>query len=572
MKKILTNVMALAMVAGLACSTAACGTTVVEEVDENKTQLYIASYSGGGGYKWLDEAVERFEEKYATKSFEEGKTGAQIIVDHSKGYSASKSETYITSGGFDLHFVPTPYISLAKSGNLLDLTDMITETNSHDNKSIESKMNDDVKNFMKVDGKYYGLPYYDSFSSVTYDADLFKEKKLYFSNQVDDADTTYPDTNAFAVAASATLSCGPDAVYGTYDDGLPSTFQEFYKLMDKMIEQGVTPFAFTGMSDHYTNMLMNALSANYMGVDAMKTHINFNSNGKKVEIVTGFNGETPIIEPIELTEENAYLIKSSAGLYYAAEFCEKVFTDTRYYDTTAAKGSTSNIGAMECYLKSGWEPSTPTPIAMLIEGSYWYGEAESEGVIERTRKFDPSGNNGVKNVKNMPLPHQYAGSVTPKAEGEAPIAPVLAQNSAVVVADSKMPSERVSLAKLFLQFCYSDEELVKAEFSNNGIGRALTYDTSSIQDDLPTYAKSVNAMKTQAVENGTTYLHNSQHRIYLAHAEFGRATNGGYWTTSLTGADYAIVYQAFKTEKCSAKEYFEGLKITKNMWDNNYLK
>ena len=144
MKKLLTNVMALAMVAGFACSTASCGTKVVVDVDETKTQLYIASYSGGGGYKWLDKAVERFQEKYGNTSFEEGKTGVQFIVDHSKGYASSKSETYITTGGFDLHFVPTnSYISLAKSGHLMDITDVITENNVNDNKTIESKMEEE---------------------------------------------------------------------------------------------------------------------------------------------------------------------------------------------------------------------------------------------------------------------------------------------------------------------------------------------------------------------------------------------------------------------------------------------
>lgn len=568
MKKLLTNVMALAMVAGFACSTASCGTKVVVDVDETKTQLYIASYSGGGGYKWLDKAVERFQEKYGNTSFEEGKTGVQFIVDHSKGYAVAKSETYITTGGFDLHFVPTTsYISLAKSGHLMDITDVITENNVNDNKTIESKMEEEVKNYMKVDGKYYGLPYYQSFPSVSYDADLFAEKKLYFSNQLDSADTEYPGTNAFAVSESATLSCGPDAVYGTYDDGLPSSFHEFYKLMDKMLMQGVTPFTFPGASDHYTNNLMAALSANYMGVDAMKTHINFNSNGKEVEVVTGFNGDNPIIENIVLTEDNAYLVKSSAGMYYAAEFCHKVFSDTQYFDMTAAKGSSSNISSMERFLKSGWEPTSPTPIAMIIEGSYWYGEAESEGVLERARRFDPSGNNGVKNIKNMPMPHQYAGTVTPKEEGEAPISQVLAQGIAYAVADSKMPSGRVALAKAFLQFCYSDEELVKAELSNNGISRPLNYDTSSIQDELPTYAKSVNAMQTQARENGTSYLHRSQHPILYSNPEFERLTNSAYWHTTLVGETYGNPFKAFISTKCSARDYFKGLELTQATWE-----
>ena len=49
------------------------GTDVV-----GKTTIKVGTYDGGLGMDWLSDAAKRFEEKYANKSFEEGKTGVAV--------------------------------------------------------------------------------------------------------------------------------------------------------------------------------------------------------------------------------------------------------------------------------------------------------------------------------------------------------------------------------------------------------------------------------------------------------------------------------------------------------------
>ena len=565
MRKFLTNVMSITLVAGLTFGATSCkgiGERIVVDVDTTKTQLYIASYSGGGGYKWLDDAIERFQEKYKDYSFEEGKVGAQIIPDHSKLYSTSKVPESLATGGFDVYFAPGDYYDFAERNYLMDITDIVTGINPNDNKTIESKMNDETQSRWKMNGKYYGLPYYYWIAGVSYDADLFKENRLYFSNQLDEGDLDYPGTNAFVTSKNPTnLSCGPDGVFGTYDDGLPSTYQEFYKLMARMASgdggEVIIPFAFTGQYTHYTNIMINALEANMVGVNGMKTTVDFNSHGEAVDIVTGFNGDEPKYEGTVLTEGNAYLLKSSLGLYYACEFCDKVFTNRSYYDAKAASESSSNITVQEMFLKSGNDGSTP--IAMLIEGSYWYNESISEGAMGRAIKY------GEKNIKFMPLPHQYAGTVTPRAE---PMGQVMITSSANAMIAADIPSERINLAKTFLQFCYSDDELVKAELSNNGIGRDLVYDTSSISDQLPTYAKSLNDISTQAIACGTIFSDMSLHPIARKNtAYWNRTQTGSYWKSSFNGSSYDSVVTAYKNGKATAKSYFEGLKLDSGVYN-----
>jgi len=572
MRKLSTKILAGSMVISVLCSAVACniGTTVIEDVDKSKTQLYIASFSGGAGYKWMDDVEVRFEEKYAETSFEEGKKGVQVIIDHSK----SNKGTSIGTNDFDLYFTGgVTYFDAVASNLLMDISDVVTGVNPNDNKTIESKLTTEKQNALKVNGKYYAIPYADYYNGISYDAGLFNDYKLYFSNQLDTSDTTYPGTNKFVTAKNAkNLSCGPDAVYGTYDDGLPSTYQEFYKLMDRMIKgaggEKITPFAFTGVSTHYTNMLIHALSANYVGATGWNANFIFDSKGTEVEIVTDFVNGQPVVGKVAIDENNAYKLKSSLGIYYASEFCEKVFTNEQYFDTTCASESSTNLATMERYLRSGWDSASPTPIAMIIDGSYWFNEAISEGIVDRVRKLDPEGNNNVKDVRFMPLPHQYAGTVTPQ---ETPVSQVLVNNGLhFAVMNAKTPVERIEVAKLFLSFCYSDEELAKAELSNNGVARGLIYDTSSIQNDLTPYAKALNSMKNQAIENNTMLDGFSQHPIYAKNGRYFEINTGDYWKTSLD-ADYSDVYTAFYSTKCSAKDYFQGIQISESLWKSNFM-
>lgn len=573
MKKFFTNLIAISLTLGVALGATACGIGVVDEgsVDNSKTQLNIASYSGGGGYKWLDDAIKRFEEKYKDFSFEEGKMGVEIHAYHDKLYSQSKTIDDIATSDKDIYFAPASYQQMARGTDMMDITSWITESSTFDSKTIESKMDDSTKEILKVNGNYYGLPYYDFFPGATYDAGLFEEKNLYFSDQTDT-----DGTKKFVSKTYKTKSCGPDRAFGTYDDGLPSSYQEFYKLLDQMVKMGVIPFAFNGGATHYTNMLMAGLTANLVGVEGMKANVNFDSNGTPVEIVTSFDGNTPVIGNIVLTEENAYLIKQSAGLYYASEFCEKIFSNTQYFDIKSAAETSQNISAMDRFLRSGWDQRiSQNYIAMIIEGSYWYNEAISEGVMDTAKKYDPSGNGGVKDLKFMPFPHQYAGTVTPVAEGEQPESQVLLSVSqAYCFARKEMPEERKEVAKLFVQFCYSDEELALAELSNNGVSRSLNYDTTSIQNNLPTYAKSLNEMKDQASKNGTLFITQSQNHIFLKHNEFALAQNDSYWRSSPSGKSaVSTVYDAFfgGKDKLTAKEYFQGLAISESSWRQDYV-
>lgn len=572
MKKTITHILALSMVASIGLSATSC-VQPINPIDEGKTQLYIANYNGGTSYGWLEDAIARFVEKHKNTSFEEGKSGVEIIKDDNKSYSGATLATSVPANDdWEIYFSSAvPYEDLVSENALLDITDLVTETvNEQDGKTIESKITQSYKDALVVDGKYYAIPLYEAYTSaVTYDAGVFKDKNLYFSNKLDASDDTYPGTNAFVESVNDTKSCGPDGVYGNYDDGLPSTYHEFYKLMDRMVKIGVTPFVFTGHSSHYTNQLPGALFANYVGKDAASTVYDFDSNGKKVEIVTGFNGETPIVEEMVLTVDNANKIKSSLGMYYAAEFCTKVFSDTRYYDTTSASKTYTNLMAMERFLKSGLDGGKY--IGMIIEGNWWYNEAKAANLFEALKESYAS-TYQKKDFRYMPLPHQYAGTVTPR-EAENALAPVmLDQGGNYAFINANIPENHIKVAKAFLSFVYSDEELITSTQGTNGVIKAVEYDLTGIIENAHPYAKSVLEMRAEAKRMGSFDNAFSTNPIYVNNKlDWSFATTGRFFMSTSNGRETQDVLSAFKASvKPTAKDYFLGFAVSDSTWNTKF--
>ncbi len=83
--------------AALLTSMAVCGAAAgcsprkeQEQINTDKTQLYVGTFDGGFGDDWLYGVKARFEEKYKDVSFEEGKKGVQVYITAEANYRADK--------------------------------------------------------------------------------------------------------------------------------------------------------------------------------------------------------------------------------------------------------------------------------------------------------------------------------------------------------------------------------------------------------------------------------------------------------------------------------------------------
>ncbi|MBO7178667.1 MAG: hypothetical protein J6V69_06170, partial [Clostridia bacterium] len=344
------------------------------------------------------------------------------------------------------------------------------------------------------------------------------------------------------------------------------SYQEFYKMLDKVKMKGYA-MVFSGEQTHYSHMLPTALYTNYMGVDGVNVNLNFDSNGKELEVIKSFSGNTPNItkEVISEANGNQYLINNQAGIYYGLELASKIFADSNSYYPDSASGSFSFISAQEAFLESGL--SGGKRIAMFIEGSYWYNEAVSYGTVDRVKE-DYVLFATQKDPRFMPLPQQYSGTVT-EGNGGAPVLVDGASSYAFINATIK--ADKVDLAEKFLAFCYTDEELVNFTKNSSGTIRALNYDYASVNDELSGFGKSVFEMRLAAKEAGTFIRESSNHPTYIKYKPSFSLDTAYTWLSSPNcGNGYSHLWTAVYQGKKSAQDYFKGMWITADDWIRLY--
>lgn len=538
----------------LALTTTGCtGGTIRDQEDPNKTNLHIYNYDGGVGTEWLRNAVMRFEEKYAETSFAEGKMGVKIHVTPSKSQIDS-----LPSSIYDMIFAEGVNIyDLINQNQLLDLTDIIAGSDLSDvsdgmeNVTIESKFSEAQKiSYRASDGKYYYLPHYQTYSGICYDQDVFKDNKLYIKaggGYVDGTDATL-------------LSVGPNGIKGDYDDGLPSSLEEFFALMDRMDLMGVIPFIWTGQYASYLNNLVAGVWAQLQGADRFGLIYGLDSqatNPPTLNNTLTINGTTKTVTEELITKANGYKTHYQEGKYYAYKFVEKILSNPKYYSDKITK-VLSHLDAQEEFIVSSLENQ---PIAFLIEGSYWFNEAKDAfersitdyGEAARHRRF-----------AWMPLPSQVSGQVT-EGHGRVNtmISPLFAR--AFINGNVKNKKDVQAVAKLFLKTLYTQAEL-EAFTKDTGCARGVNYEISAgTRAGLNAYARSLYDLKNASViidpvANNTLFTSNSSNFIF--------AGISNMWKINYNGTTYLLLKDCLENGATAEEAFMGG--ITQEEWESAY--
>lgn len=549
MKK-LSKFIALLLIVCAVVSSFACERG--DGIDSTKTQLYVLNYNGGFGSKWIDTIVKNFEQDYADKSFESGKKGVQIIVEHDKTGGAdlinkigsSLQEVFFTGNMF--------YYNWTSSDLLYDITDIVTQSNPDDNgKSIESKMSEKQKNFFKTNEKYYAIPSYDSYFGINYDIDLFKEKELYYAKNGAPSESGFTGTEKFT--GTGEKSAGPDGEYDTADDGLPATYDEFFALCGYMTSsQGITPFIWSGKyATFYIDYFLGALMADYEGVE--QGFLNYSYNGTAKNLISVDNsGNVTKLKDTVITPSNGYEIYKTAGRYYALSFLEEIIKGG--YALSSSYGSTTHIDAQSIYLKSRYNNE---PIAFLIDGNWWENEAIS--TFEYMEKYyGEEWSHANRNFGLLPLPKATSDKIGEKSVQYS-------TDVALGFIKSSIKPSKAELAKTFLKYCYTDESLNVFTSISGGI-IPLNYElTDDSYNALSNYQKQVwNLFKNSEVLESY-----STNPIYLTD-QFGFALYNTFDTKELNNACSAL-----HDNKATAISYFNDITAKYNdaeKWNKDYSK
>lgn len=486
MKRNKTKFLALGMAAVLSVGVAAgCGNGNIGK-DEDSSKITQISFRQWGGTAsstdWLQQAADRFAAEKANEPYESGKKGVKVEI------STNKDSDYTSSiPDYDILMDENSanIYDMQTRGYLADIDDLV--------KGLQSKIEPQLLPKLKgADGKYYGLPHYSYDVSISYNVDLFKSENLYIAAPGEESVVNYkssllPGSSAgvnFVFNENTKKSCGPNGIPNDYDDGLPSSLEEFIVLCDYIKnKKQINPFAISDITGgaNYAFMLIESLWAGMVGTDAMKaTTCNFTD--AEVEVVKegalSYDGtllntgiKMPQTETVVLSDGNGYRMYDMSARYYALSFLELAKNKGWFKNQQM-----TNTKAQEFFVLGNYNANDNDRCAMLVDSTFWYGESVSGGTLTKYKSL--SGGKEA-NVSMMPMPVQLTGQVT-EGNGKKP---TVIDTSATVFVNKRVEKNEglFRAVKEFIEFLYSDAELKAfTETSKLTMNLKYDYDKSSL--------------------------------------------------------------------------------------------
>lgn len=492
-KKLAATVLSATMIASVLGGCGGVARKTVE-IDENRTTLTVGNWNGGVGYEWLNSAIKKFEEKYKDVSFEEGKKGVQVIIGSNNKTTMegetlkdvilndeTRDEIFFTEGVF--------YQWWAKSGMMLDITEYVNEdlTEFGEDKSISSKIHADNLKALQVDGKIYALPFWQGNYCMVYNATLFDENKWYIG-----ADGNFTD-------AKGQLSAGADGKQGTYDDGLPATYDEFYQLVEEVKKDNCVPIQFPGASQEYVSWFLSELAADNMGYEQFMLNYNFDGTAELIKDGS-IDWDTMKFETenVKITKNNAYELARQPGIAYAVKFAETLLQDQSNYDINKSLSGSFKIAQSQLEFVRNPTVSAQKNVAIMFDGFWWENEAANafkETYGTKATKYDAD-----MEYKVMPLPKATKADI-----GSENV--IVESMDSYCFIKSNIAPEKIDVATKFLQFVHTDAQM--EEFTQlTGLLKPYQYDVNT--DELTSFSKSM----IEYVNSGRTALPTDSNDLY----------------------------------------------------------
>ena len=507
---------------------------------DGKALINIATYNGGVGSEWINNICAELKEAFANYTDPDleaaGLKGVDFRVDVNESHYGENLESGLP---LDIYFTEmVDYAYYANKGLFMDITDVVTSSLSSfgDTGTIEDKLDPNFKTFLKcIDNKYYGLPFYEGFYNLMYDVDLFDKEYLFFNSDGEIGETS----------KSAELSKGPDNVKGTWDDGLPSTYEEFDLLMDNL-GGGYTQIALTGGTTSYVNRYIQNHFVNYEGKEQSLLNYTFNGTAKDLGTVEQ-SGSNVIIKkenptPISQYSQGAVLQKQ-LGKYYALDFLKN------YMMNGNLKTASSHLQAQKDFISTKYGNNRKEyAYGLLVEGSWWENEAadylkadESKGGGKLNRRF------GI-----LPIP-----KVSETQLGEKQTMISLNSSFAFISKNACYPE----LTKQVFKFFHTNKSL-SSFTTTTSTTRAFNYTIEN--SDLPNcsyYAKQLLEMKKTC---DIVYPYSSDSHVLDKKTNF--SMDKYPWSIGVTTSN---VFDVFNNNLETPVSYFKKMYSYANQWWNS---
>ncbi len=599
-KRIFSGLLASVLLAGgSAAAFAGCGPKSDDtvKIDTTKTQIFVGNEANGYGTEWLDKTIDAFEAWAAEKSYEPGKKGVQVITS-SSGFAGGPLLNTLSGSQANVVFSEECYYYDYLSKKVTaDITDAVTTplTEFGEEKSIEQKMVADNGNQLKDaltghDGKYYALPWWSGLQGITYDVDLFNAENLFIKKGGSPSEYARTENAETGVAAPLSgsftsyqwtndegeLAAGPDGKYGTYDDGLPATYEEFYALCERMLNdctKRINPITYTGQYQ-YGEFVVREMFYDYEGYENARFDIDF--TGTAYDIVENYNtnpdGSIDFdsitymggANGVKIDKTNGYLANQQVGKLYAMTFA-KTLVDNEYLAPACFTSDYSHTAMQEYFLKGKYSKYGFDTSAMLVEGTWWIGQARNVFDSMEAAGDEKSGYN-QRELAFMPFPKADESRIGTGGS-------IRSRRSAMCFINGNIKDENIlSCATDFFRFCHTDEALKIFNQTTGGI-RPFDFEYSAEElENISTFSSSTYNLNKE-YDIVYPYAYND---LYLNHqSNFSDQQYGYFANIDGVGDGTKNVFRTFKNyPNVTVADYFEGIKsyYSKSDWDNKYSK
>lgn len=523
-----------------------------EKINDSKTQLEVHNFDGGYGDNWLYAVKARFEEAYKDVSFEDGKKGVQVIITPANKKKGDALASIISTSKYEVYFTEyANYYSLVNNGYVEDITDVVTAALEGEQRSIQDKLSQEQKNFYGILGEdgqphYYGVPHYASYASnLIFNVDLFEENGYYLAAQPS-GDT--PE-DYFVSKNNPEKSPGPDGQSGTWDDGLPRTYDEFFLLCDFIASDGVTPLIFSG-ADHgqYLNLLDAALAVEQNGYE--QTMLNYTLDGSATNLCKIKNGKlTKDPSPTQITAQNGYELARQESKYYGTEFIRRIVSNSAYHFSESLLSSFSHMDAQNKFIVSR---NDSDKVAMLVDGIWWENEADATFATMASKNGEQY-SRANSNYSVMPFPKATEKDANNALAGDK-LHTLYDESFSLCFMKKGLTGGKREAAAEFIRFCNTDASLV--EFTETtSTYKALNYSlTEEEKGRLTAFGKSVSNLR----DSSQVVYPCAPNDTFLNHVTFFETDT--LWTsTILNGITQNYPSQVFMKDAISAADYFDGM-------------
>ena len=517
-----------------------------EEEDSTKTQIYVGTLNQGFGKAWLEEAAARFTELKKDESYESGKKGVQIFVDPLNignqiiGSVSNERSEIIFNESID-------YYAWVQRGLVKDITKYVksdlSEYGDDAGSTIESKLYSAAKDYYLYEGKYYGIPFYESTFGVIYDIDVFSDNNLFMDKNGEFALSSQSDPNA---------SAGPDGDASTViDNGLPATYSEFFALCDKIKKNSkLQPFTWTGQYPLYLSRMVQSMSMYLDGYTQSQSKFKLSGT---INTIDSFDQSTPVVTEKIITKDNGYETFASEGMYYALEFLQGLYDGKYYVEEYLNSNAYSHLSAQNDFVTNNTKTTSNSikrDVAMLVDGTWFMNEAA--GTLTALAKRDPEAGANERRFGLMPLPHPDGW------ESKKYI--YLDTNFASCFVTAQTADWKMDLIGEFLKFLHSDAELRKFTESTStlrGFDYVTDWDTSSA--NLTPYAQQLISLRKYIGDEVVYPI--SSNQLYANNITVLCTELTDFFSATIGNNTYNNPFTAMSGgSKISARSYFNGMK------------